>query len=117
MNVKMSKLIFALHWVVAFTGHIFLIIMPIGLFRLLFNNETLDFWVKGFLLGVMYMGMIYTVNHVSNSQGFCVLTDLENFYREKEGLPQAPKRFVPRFYSSCAALWKKLKCKVSNEKN
>lgn len=111
MNVRMSKLVFMLHWLVAFAGHMFLIIMPIGLFRLLFNNETLDFWIKGFMLGVMYMGMIYTVNHITNSQGFCVLTDLENFYRQKEGLPLASKRFVPRFYKSCLFLWNKIFCR------
>lgn len=106
--MQMSKLVFGVHWLVAAAGHVFLVIMPIGLFRLLFSNETLDFWVKGFLLGTMYMGMVFTVNHVGNHEGFCILTDLENFYRSKEGLPLASKRFVPRFHKSCKNLWNKV---------
>ena len=115
MKLRLSQIVFAAHWLVALVGHLFLIIMPVGLFRLLFENDTLDLWVKGFLLGVMYMSGIYAVNHVTNSEGFCVLTSLENACRKREGLPPVPKRFVPRFYVKCADMGKwvigKLFCK------
>lgn len=104
----MSQLVYATHWLVAALGHVFLIIMPIGLYRLMFSTEVLDFWVKGFLLGTMYIGMIYGVNHIGNHEGFCLLTNLENYYREKEGLNPAPKRFVPRFHKSCKNLWNRI---------
>lgn len=116
MKMRWSQVVFALHWLVALVGHLFLIIMPIGLFRLLFANETLDLWVKGFLLGIMYMSGIYAVNHVTNSEGFCVLTSLENACRKREGLPPAPKRFVPRFYDKCVAMGKWALSKVTCKK-
>lgn len=103
------KLIFFLHCLVALLGYAFMVIMPIGLFRLIVGTESLDFWVKGFLLGTMYMGMLYTANHLGNAEGFCLLTDLENYYRKQEGLSQAPKRFVPRFNKFVISLFKRNK--------
>lgn len=102
---KKSKVIFWVHWLVALIGHIFVVIIPIGLFRLLWNSY-LDFWTKGLILGCLYMGLVYTVNHITSGDlGFCVLTDLENYYREKEGLPKASKRFIPRFYKKCKEIY------------
>lgn len=108
-TIKVSSIVFWCHWLVALTGHLLAVTMPIGLFRLLWIQEIIDPWVKLFLLGVFYMGLLYTVNHVTHSDGFCILTDLENFYREKEGLLPASKRFVPRFYRKNRELWRYLK--------
>jgi hypothetical protein len=49
---------------------------------------------------------MYAVNHVTNSDGFCFLTDIENFYRKAEGLPQVGP-FTPRFYSKCREIGSK----------
>ena len=106
----MSSTVFWVHWSVALMGHFFALTMPIGLCRLIWNTETLDPWVKLFFLGVMYMGLVYSINHItSGDSGFCILTDLENIYREKEGLPKASKRFVPRFYKKNRELWNKFR--------
>lgn len=98
-NEKLVKLIFLIHCVVALMGHLFVVIMPIGLIQLILNNY-MDFWTKGLILGCLYMGMIYTINHISSGDfGFCILTNLENFYRQKAGLPLlTSNRFLPRFY-------------------
>lgn len=97
-NCRLSTVTFWVHWVVAAIGHMFVLVIPIGLINL-FLNAYLDFWTKGLILGCFYMGLIYTVNHITSGDlGFCVLTDLENYFREKEGLEKASKRFVPRFY-------------------
>jgi hypothetical protein len=106
--MKKIKLIFLLHCLVALLGYMFLIIMPIGLFRLIIST-VFDIWIKGFLLGTMYISLIYAVNHLGNAEGFCLLTDLENHYRKQEGLPLAPKRFVPRFNKAVIKLFKRTK--------
>lgn len=96
--MKNSQLTFWAHFLVATIGHLFLIIIPVGLFKLLWNTY-LDFWTKGLILGTLYIGIIYSVNHISSGDlGFCWLTYLENYYREQEHLPQVSKRFMPRYY-------------------
>ena len=93
-----AKSIFLLHCLIAIIGHVFALLVPIGMVNLLLLNNTLDFWAKTVVLGAAFYSAIYGVNHVSNSEGFCALTHAENHYRRKEGLPLAPIRFVPRFY-------------------
>lgn len=93
-----ARNVFLLHCLIAVISHIFAVLVPIGIVNLLLLNTTLDFWSKCVLLGAVFFSAMYGVNHVGNSEGFCVLTHLENFYRKKEGLIPVPIRFVPRFY-------------------
>jgi hypothetical protein len=93
-----AKSVFFFHCLVAIISHIFAVLVPIGIINLLLLNNTLDFWSKSVVLGAVFFSAMYGVNHVGNSEGFCVLTHVENFYRKKEGLTQVPTRFVPRFY-------------------
>lgn len=104
--MKKSSVVFWLHFLVALSSHIFAVVMPIGMLRLIISNNTLDFWVKGLFMGTAFFATMYGVNHVTNSEGFCFLTDLENLYRKGEGLNMAPKRFVPRFYAKCKEIYR-----------
>lgn len=96
--MKLAKLIFLSHCAVAILGHILAVLMPIGIVNLLALNTTLDFWTKVVLLGATFFSAMYSVNHLGNSQGFCILTHLENHYRINAGMKEAGLRFVPRFY-------------------
>lgn len=104
--MQLHKLIFLVHCAVAILGHLFVVIMPIGVVKLILSNESMDFWVKGLFLGTVYFAAVYGVNHVGNSEGFCILTHLENYYRVKVGLPEASKRFVPRFHKAIRNLFR-----------
>ncbi len=97
---KIVKLIFWLHWCVALMSHIFVILMIGGVFSIVLGTESLGFWVKGLMLGMTFYSAMYAVNHVTNKDGFCVLTDLENFYRVKADMPKVAE-FTPRFYKTC----------------
>lgn len=83
--------------------------MPIGVVRLILADDSMDFWVKGLFLGTVYFATTYGINHITNSQGFCVLTSLENYYREKANMPRASARFIPRFHKAVKNLLKKEK--------
>jgi hypothetical protein len=97
-NQFIVKLIFAVHVAVATTSHIAVFLLIGGAFNLMITSEGLSFWTKGMLFGLLFFSGMYGVNHVTNEDGFCVLTDLENFYRKKEGMPLVG-RFMPRYYS------------------
>lgn len=103
-NEKLAQLIFLLHCGVAILGHVFAVLVPIGILNLLLVNTEFTFWPKAVLLGTTFFGVMYSVNHVSNTNGFCVLTHLENHYRRQAGMPEAPIRFVPRFYKAVGHL-------------
>lgn len=92
--------IFWLHFLVAAASHIFVVLIIGGVFKLLLTASALGFWEKGLLLGVTFYTAMYATNHVTNSQGFCFLTDIENFYRGEEGLEKVGP-FTPRFYKKC----------------
>lgn len=92
--------IFWLHFLVAAASHVFVVLIVGGVFKLLLGAVALGFWEKGLLLGVTFYTAMYAVNHVTNSQGFCFLTDIENFYRKQENMPLVGP-FTPRFYKKC----------------
>lgn len=104
-NTKMISLIFWCHFTVALASHIFVPIMIGGIVSLVVGDPMLGFWIKGLLLGISFYSGMYAVNHVTNKDGFCVLTDLENYYRCAEGLPLV-NEFVPRFYTQCRIISK-----------
>ena len=99
-NNKMIAIIFWLHFVVATLSHIFVPLMIGGVITIVLGAPTLSFWIKGLLLGMTFYSAMYALNHVTNKDGFCVLTNIENFYRKHEGLPLV-KEFTPRFYKQC----------------
>lgn len=103
--MKISTLIFWLHFCVALLGHCFAVLIPLGTINLILFDNGLDFLTKGFLLGICYLATMYAVNHISDSASFCLLTSAENYYREKEGLLIADVRFMPRFYKKCLDLY------------
>lgn len=104
-NIVKIKLIFWTHFMVALASHIFIILIVGGVFKLLSATSLLGFWEKGLILGVTFYTAMYATNHITNSNGFCVLTDLENYYRKQERLPTV-KEFTPRFYSQCRIIYK-----------
>lgn len=104
---RIASLIFFAHCVVAIVSHAFALLIPIGILNIMLINNELDFWTKTVLLGATFFSMMYGVNHVGNSQGFCVLTHAENYYRRLAGLPEAPLRFVPRFYATVKGIFKR----------
>jgi len=97
-NVSIIKAIFWSHVAVAAISLISVFLLLAGAFNLLWSSEDLSFWTRGMLFGLLFFAGMYGVNHVTNEDGFCVLTDLENFYRKKEGMPMVG-RFMPRFYN------------------
>lgn len=99
-NKKLISIIYWTHFAVAASSHIFVILMIGGVVNLVIGAPSLGFWLKGLLLGMTFYSAMYAINHVTNKDGFCVLTDLENYYRKQENLPIV-NQFTPRFYSMC----------------
>ena len=97
---KMVNIVFWCHFAVALFSHAFVIVMIGGVAMLLNNLSLKGFWETGLLLGITFFTAMYAINHVTEKGGFCVLTDLENYYRSKCHMPQV-KEFTPRFYSKC----------------
>jgi hypothetical protein len=95
--------VFWLHFAVAVASHICVVLIVCGSVALVFETQGLSFWIKGLLFGITFYSAMYAINHVTNKDGFCVLTDLENYYREKAGMPLV-KEFTPRFYKRCRAI-------------
>lgn len=96
-NKTIIKLIFWTHATVAIVSHVAVVLLVGGAFNLLLASEGLSFWTKGMMFGLLFFSAMYGINHVTNQDGFCVLSDLENFYRKKEGMSRVG-RFMPRFY-------------------
>lgn len=100
-------IVFWTHFFVAVASHIFVVLMFGGVINLLVSAAALSFWDKSLMLGLTFYSGMYAVNHVTNHEGFCFLTDLENFYREQAQLPKVGC-FTPRFYAKCAQMWNSL---------
>ena len=96
-NKKLISLIYWIHFAVAATSHVFIVLIIGGAFTLVVATPSLGFWLKGMLLGITFYSAMYATNHVTNKDGFCVLTDLENYYRKQESMPTV-REFTPRFY-------------------
>jgi len=92
------KLVFLLHSIIAVFSHIFIVLIIGGLIQLFMGFTPLTFWEKGLLLGITFYVGMWGTNHLTNSESFCVLTDLENYYRAQAGLPKAGP-FMQRFYA------------------
>lgn len=102
-NKKIIATIYWAHFAVAAASHIFVVLMIGGVVSLVMGAPAIGFWLKGLLLGITFYSAMYAINHVTNKDGFCVLTDIENYYRKKEGLPLV-KEFTPRFYKQCRVI-------------
>jgi hypothetical protein len=103
-NKTKIAIAFWVHFAIATASHVFVVLMVGGVFKLALSTGILDFWIKGLILGITFYTAMYAINHVSNSAGFCVVTDIENFYRKKEGLPQVGP-FTPRYYAKLRVIW------------
>lgn len=102
---------FWLHFVFASIVHVVTPIMLIGLVTTLINSE-LGFFTSGLILGCSIFSLQFIINHLTNPNSFCVLNDLENYYRDEIGLPRVGA-FLPRFYTTWNNLVK-LKFKIPN---
>ena len=101
--MRQIKIIFWLHFMFAAASHVLVPMMLIGTIELMITWQ-LGLWLSGLVLGATLFSVTYLVNHVSNPNGFCVLTDLENHYRREEGLSEVGS-FLPRFYAKCKELF------------
>lgn len=99
-------LVFWTHFLVALLSHVFVFFMFGGVMNLFLSASHLVFWDKALMLGLTFFSGMYAVNHVTNSEGFCALTDLENFYRRQAQVEEVG-RFTPRFYRKCGAIWRR----------
>lgn len=108
-NTTKIAIIFWTHFAVAIASHIFIVLMTGGVLKLLLTVGPLGIWEKGLILGVTFFTGMYATNHITNSKGFCVLTDLENFYRKKEGI-KLVDAFTPRFYRKIGKILSAIKC-------
>jgi len=114
-NNKLISIIYWTHFGVALASHIFVPLMIGGVISLVVGVSSLGFWIKGLLLGITFYSAMYAINHITNSDGFCVLTDLENYYRKQEGLSTV-KEFSPRFYKQCRTIFRKALALVRRNK-
>jgi hypothetical protein len=101
-NKTKIKIVFWTHFLFALVSHVIVPVMIGGMFRLLWGSN-LDFWTSGLLLGATFFSCTYIINHITHDDGFCCLTELENYYRAEENLPKVNK-FLPRFYKKCRAV-------------
>ena len=102
------RLVFWLHMAVGTMSYVAVALMIAGAANLLFSSEGVSFWTRGLLYGLLFFSSMYAVNHVGNNDGFCILTDLENFYRAKASMPKVG-RFMPRYTASIKALFRRRK--------
>lgn len=103
-NRRKISLIFWLHFLVAVASHFFVVMIVGGVFKLLLGVVALGFWEKGLMLGITFYTFMYATNHITNGDGFCFLTDMENFYRKAEGMDKVGP-FTPRFYKKCRTMF------------
>lgn len=85
--------------------HIFVPFMIISMLDLIGSWE-LGFLRSGGLIGVTLCALVWGVNHITNPNGFCWLTHIENHYREKFKKGKCNKDFLPRFYSKCGQIFR-----------
>jgi len=107
-NQAIIRIIFWAHFIVATTSHFTTVLLLGGAINLFFSGEPLGFWTRGMMFGLLFMSGMYGVNHVTNPAGFCVLTDLENFYRRKEDMPEVGP-YMPRYYKVIRIWFNKIK--------
>ena len=79
-------------------AHTFVPMMAIFGIKLVLTWQ-LGFFGTGAAIGVIFCCIVWGVNHVTDPDGFCYLTDLENIYRARTGMPPCGKAFNPRFYA------------------
>ena len=101
--MKRVAVIYWSHFTVATISHFFAITIPVGAVELIVINNTLGFFIKCLLLGVVFYSTIFTVNHITNDGSFCLLNHLENVCRKQAGMEEVPDNFMPRYYGQ----WKK----------
>jgi len=104
-NKTKIALVFWAHFAVALASHVFVILMIGGVLKLLLAASALSFWERGLMLGITFYTAMYACNHISNKDGFCVLTDLENHYRAADNTIKVGS-FCPRFYSKLSDISK-----------
>lgn len=98
-NKTKIKIVFWLHFLFALVSHIIVPIMLGGMINLLWGSG-LGFWISGLILGATFFSCTYLVNHITSEDGFCYLTELENYYRKLDNM-NIVDRFLPRFYKQC----------------
>jgi hypothetical protein len=111
--MKKIALIFWVHFAVATLSHLAGLAIACGLVALV-ATSVLDIWLKAMMLGLVFFVIMYCVNHITNPSGFCVLTDIENFYRRKEGITEVGP-FTPRYYKQLRKMFTRKPRKGINE--
>lgn len=106
-NKLKIKIVFFLHFLFAVISHILAPIMIVGIFKVLFVSD-LGLMETGLILGATFFSATYIINHITHESSFCCLTVLENYYRNKEGMPEVGD-FLPRFYKYCKILGSDIK--------
>lgn len=109
VNKTKISIIFWSHFAVATISHFAIIATIIGMVSLVTSTIALPVAVKAMLFSIVFFVGMYCTNHVTNHEGFCVLTDLENFYRRKEGMPIVDA-FTPRYYRKIGSIMSSIKC-------
>lgn len=106
-NKSAIALMFWLHFAFSLVSHLLAPVMVGGVIKVLWGS-ALGFWLSGLVLGATFFSVTYIVNHVTNNNGHCVLTALENHYRRLENMPEIGD-FLPRFYKKCSQLIRRSK--------
>lgn len=101
----MVYFVFWCHFIVGLMAHIFVPLM-VAFGILLVSSWGLGFIGSGAAIGVIFCCMVWGVNHVTNPDSYCWLTDLEQIYREQKGMKPCRKAFTPRFYTKCRQILK-----------
>ena len=99
------KIVFCTHFIFSLISHTVIPVMVGGVVQLLWGSG-LGFWISGLILGATFFSCTYIINHITHENGFCCLTALENYYREKEEMDKV-NNFLPRFYKKCREIIKR----------
>lgn len=98
------KAIFWAHFAVGMLSYVSVFFLVAGCINLLWSADF-SFWTRAMLFSLTFFAGMYGVNHVTNDNGFCVLTDVENYYRKLADMPKVGK-FTPRFSQTLRSLLK-----------
>lgn len=104
-NETKIKITFWTHFTFSLISHLLIPVMIGGVLKVLWGSD-LGFWTSGLVLGATFFSCTYIINHITNEDGFCCLTALENHYRMQEKMEKVDN-FLPRFYDKCKEIIKR----------
>jgi hypothetical protein len=91
-----SKIVFWFHFLIVTAAHLAAIALPISLIWFILALDA-TWQLKTTISCVSFFVSVLGINHVTSKDSVCVLTTLENYYRNKENKASAGE-YIPRYY-------------------